>query len=162
MGTFKTEGRRIVRYLLLTLAAQQLFERLSPSLTRAILFSGSPQTDLWMTLLVYCYPLVITAVCTLINRYFTFHASKKWYIAVLLMMLATVLWNILGNIIIMIRSSSGEVISGAGYMEELLWLTVSYLLQRCVIYRHTLDTNNWYDHSRLTQEASDEGVTPDE
>ncbi len=42
-------------------------------------------------------------------------------------------------------------------------LAVSYLLQRCVIYRHNLDTNAWYHRFHPAyEEASDEGGTPDE
>lgn len=152
METSNTEGKRIVKFLLLTILVQYFLERLRPSLTRAILFSGSPQVDLWLTVLAYAYPLMIVAVCTLVNRSFTFRSSKNWFIAVLLMMLATFLWNIL-------RST---VIADAGSWADLLWLAISYLLQRCVIYRGTLDTNGWYDRSQSTHEANDERVTPDE
>ena len=152
METSITESRRIVRFLLLSIPVQYFIERLRPSLVRGILFSGSPQVDLWLTVLACVYPLVIAAVCTLVNRYYVFHSTKKWYIAVLLMVLATFLWNIL-------RST---LIADAGSWADLLWLAVSYLLQRFVIYRHTLDTNNWYGHFHPTDEASYEGVTPDE
>lgn len=39
------------------------------------------------------------------------------------------------------------------------WFVVSYLLQRCVIYCHTIDTNGWYRRFHPTNE---EGVYPNE
>ena len=164
MKRFCDECWRIVKFLLMTFAVNIPLSLLYAKLISVSL--ATVHTGMWLSLASCAYNLLSAAVAALVNRYFTFHATEKWYVAVPTMMAASFLWSCLSNITAMMipqMSLAAGVNVGAAYLENVLWLAVSYLLQRCVIYRHNLDTNAWYHRFHLAyEEASDEGGTPDE
>ena len=164
MKKFHDECWRIVKFLLVTFAVNIPLSLLYAKLTSVIL--ATLYTGMWLSLASYAYNLLSAAVAALVNRYFTFRATEKWYVAVPLVILAAFLFDWLEDyaLILLARfSNTIEVMMKASDISSLLWVVLSYLLQRCVIYRHNLDTNAWYNRFHPAyEEASDEGGTPDE
>ena len=166
MKRFCDECWRFVKFLLMTFAVNIPLSLLYAKLISVIPVLATVHTGMWLYLPSCAYNLLSAALAALVNRYFTFRATEKWYVAVLTIMATPFLWSCLSNITAMMivqMSLAAGVNVGAAYLENVLWLAVSYLLQRCVIYRHNLDTNAWYHRFHLAyDEASDEGGTPDE
>ncbi len=164
MRKFCDELWRIAKFLVISFLVGMPIIYLSSYVSRTLVASGSPYAGLWLSLENYVYLLLTNVGATLANRYFTFCATEKWYIAVPMMVGAQFLWNLLGSYSNMMLLNwlhgTPESIMAAAQIKSVLWVIVSYLLQRCVIYCHTLDTNGWYRRFHPTYD--EEGENPDE
>lgn len=165
MRKFCDELWRIAKFLVISFVVGVPFSYLYSCIPIALIAGNSPfGAGLWLSLLNYTYIFLINVVMTLTNRYFTFRATEKWYIAVPMMVGAQFLWNLLGNGFLTMSMSwlrgTPEGLFIAAQIESVLWVMISYLLQRCVIYCHTLDTNGWYRRFHPTYD--EEGENPDE
>ena len=84
-------------------------------------------------------------VLTLLHRYFTFRATEKWFIALPVMLIAAIVWQLVQAYMLSVISKRGvNAVTALAAVLPLVWPVLSYLLQRCVIYCHTTDTNGWY------------------
>ena len=141
----RVELWRIVKFLLITFAVNLVFSLLNAGATQFLLANRSDSTGMWLSAISWGFTLGTTLVATLLHRYFTFRATEPWYIAVPIMLLAAVVWQLLRTLPQAAAAQLG--MTAALNMSTLLgmvWFAVSYLLQRCVIYCHTTDTNGWY------------------
>lgn len=165
MRKFCDELWRIAKFLVVSFVVGAPISYLYSRVPIELIASNSPfGAGLWLSLLNYVYLFLINVGQTLANRYFTFHATEKWYIAVPMMVGAQFLWSLLDSYSSMMLLNwlhgTPESIMAAAQIKSVLWVIVSYLLQRCVIYRHTLDTNGWYRRFHPTYD--EEGENPDE
>lgn len=94
--------------------------------------------------------LLSTTLLTLLHRQFTFRATEKWFIALPIMLIADFGWQFLSSLALSImtaaesNSPTQDDFAALGNLRSGLWIVLSYLLQRCVIYCHTTDQNGWY------------------
>lgn len=148
--SFATETWRAVKYLLITGAVNIVFALVSGAATTQILAADTAQAGQRLSVLSYACTVFAVSIATLLNRYFTFRATEKWYIALPVMLLAKLAWNLLTGMMVIQSAHSGtEAVSMTSNLLGLLWLAAAYPLQRCVIYCHTTDTNGWYARFRL-------------
>ena len=157
---FRTEVWCVGKFILITGAVNLAVSFVTMAVTNALLANSSAYTGKLLSLSSYAYTILTAIITTLLNRYFTFRTTEKWYIAVPVMTIAALGWNWLSALP---RAASAQLgINAAVNMISILgvaWFVVSYLLQRCVIYCHTIDTNGWYRRFHPTNE---EGVYPNE
>lgn len=157
--SFATEVWRAVKYLLITGAVNAAFALVSGAATTQILSADTAQAGQWLSVLSYAYTVFAVSIATLLNRCFTFRATEKWYIALPIMLLAKLAWNLLtGLMLIQVARSGTEVVSMTSELLGLLWILAAYPLQRCVIYCHTTDTNGWYARFRLGDDEREENA----
>lgn len=165
-----TETWRAVKYLLICTAVSLLLAQLNRAAINAVLAAEGIQIGLVLSVLSYAYTFLNTGICTLLNRYFTFRATEKWYIALPLMLLVNFGWNWLGGAVITLTglsiSMTPDLVAQQSMWRGILWVVASYLLQRCVIYVHTTDTNGWYarmsDQHGMDADENESGDDTDE
>jgi len=142
---FRVELWRIVKFLLITCAVNLVFTIVNNAITNVLVANRSGSIGEMLSLVSYAHTILTAIIAALLNRYFTFRATEKWYIAVPIMVIAALGWNWLSALP---RAASVKLgMDAALNMISLLgmaWYVVSYLLQRCVIYCHTTDQNGWY------------------
>ena len=147
MNKFRTELWRIVKFLLITISTTLLFAAMYLSFNDAALQPESRCYELLDgTLYVLAGLCVLTQ--TLLHRWLVFRTNGPWWTVVIMVLLALFLTYVpFSN-----DSTDPDCarVYTPAYLSELafwmvtFWLPVSYLLQRCVIYCHTTDTNSWY------------------
>lgn len=158
---FRTEVWRIIKFILITFAVNLVFSLINAGATQFLLANRSDSTGMWLSAISWGFTLGTTLVATLLHRYFTFRATEPWYIAVPIMLIAACLWQWLGSLFSaifdqMALTNIAQMYIAYVYIKGLLWMLLSYLLQRCVIYCHTTDTNGWYARFHPTNDT--EGV----
>lgn len=143
---FAAEIWRAVKYLLITGAVSVAFAQLYRVLITQVLAADTVHVGLGLSVLSYVSLFFSTSITTLLNRYFTFRATEKWYIALPLMLVAAFGWNWLTSLAMMLaaRTVSANIVSQASTLLSVLWIVTAYLLQCCAIYCHTADANRWY------------------
>ena len=158
---FRTELWRIVKFLLITCAVNLVFTIVNNAITNVLVANRSGSIGEMLSLVSYAHTILTAIIAALLNRYFTFRATEKWYIAVPIMVIAALGWNWLTALPRMATSKLGmDAIMSMITLLGMAWYVVSYLLQRCVIYCHTTDTNSWY--RRFHTDTNDEGAYPHE
>lgn len=141
----RTELWRIAKFLLITAAVNVPLTILYGAITNALVAHHSASTGTLLSVLSHAHMLVSTLLLTVIHRYFTFRATEKWYIAQPFMMVAAFAWQLLKTFPMNLAGRYGaEAVVPMSYLLSAMWLVLQYLLQRCVIYCHTTDTNGWY------------------
>lgn len=159
---FRTELWRIVKFLLITLAVNLPIMFIWNALYKFMLTQGGLSVKLASSVYSYSKLLVGSILLTLLHRYFTFRATEPWFIAVPLVLIAAFVWQFMPSASLSLVSALLRTDPTAAdfamlvNIRSLLWLVFSYLLQRCVIYCHTTDTNGWY--ARLHPTNDTEGV----
>ena len=160
MNKFCDELWRIVKFILITGLVNLVFTIANNVITNGLVASRSISVGQMLSMLSYAHTILTAIIAALLNRYFTFRATEKWYIAVPVMVIAALGWNWLTALPRMATSKLGmDAIMSMISLLGIAWYVVSYLLQRCVIYCHTIDTNGWYRRFHPTNE---EGVYPNE
>ncbi|MBQ2929503.1 MAG: hypothetical protein IJD99_04745 [Clostridia bacterium] len=145
MMKFRTELWRIVKFLLITFAVNLVFSLINTGITTTLLANRSSSTGMWLSVLSWGFTLCTTLAATLLHRYFTFRATEPWYIAVPFMLVAAIIWQLVKSFPLNAAGNAGpQTIITMTYLLSFGWMILSYLLQRCVIYCHTTDTNGWY------------------
>ena len=145
MMKFRVELWRIVKFLLITAAVNLVFALLDNVIIYKVLTSPSGTTGTWLSAISWGFTLGTTLVATLIHRYFTFRATEPWYIAVPIMLVAVIGWQLLEALPMGYSARLGmQSTVTMTYLLSFAWMILSYLLQRCVIYCHTTDQNGWY------------------
>lgn len=149
----RTEAWRIVKFLLITFAVNLVFSLGNVALTNTLVANPSLSTGRTLSLLSWVFNLGTVLVATLIHRYFTFRATEPWYIAVPFMLVAAILWQLLKASPMEAAAKTGvQSVITMTYLLAGVWLVLQYLLQRCVIYCHTIDQNGWYRRFHSTNE----------
>ena len=157
MLKFRVELWRIVKFLLITFAVNLVFSLANGSITNALVASRSASTGRVLSLLSWVFTIGSALVTTLVHRYFTFRATEPWYIALPIMVIAAVCWQLLKAFPLNAAAIAGaQSVVTMTYLLSGAWFILQYLLQRCVIYCHTTDTNGWY--RRFHPDTNDEGV----
>ena len=142
---FRVELWRIVKFILITLAVQLPFTIINGHLVNALVAGGQSGIGDALAALTYGNALLSTALLTLLNRYFTFRATEKWFIALPIMLIAAVVWQFAQSLMLASISKLGvNAITALAALLPFIWPALSYLLQRYVIYCHTTDQNGWY------------------
>ena len=150
---FRTELWRIAKYILITGAVNIPLSILYGALINALAAGSSASTGTWLTVMNYAHLLISTLALTLLHRYFTFRATEKWYIAVPFMLVAAIAWQLLRTLPMAAAAKAGQdVLLTTANLLSGFWFVLQYLLQRCVIYCHTTDTNGWYKRFHPTNE----------
>ncbi len=145
MNRFRVEGWRIVKFILIGLAVNLPLMLLNRALVNALVASGKPGVGNWLAAITYGQMVLSTVVLTLLHRYFTFRATEKWFIALPVMLIAAIVWQLVQAYMLSVISKLGvNAVTALAAVLPLVWPVLSYLLQRCVIYCHTTDTNGWY------------------
>ena len=145
MQRFCVELWRIVKFILIGLAVNLPLMLLNRALVNALVASGKPGVGNWLAAITYGQMVLSTVVLTLLHRYFTFRATEKWFIALPLMLIAAIVWQLVQAYMLSVISKLGvNAVTALAAVLPLVWPVLSYLLQRCVIYCHTPDTNGWY------------------
>ena len=145
MNRFRVEGWRIVKFILIGLAVNLPLMLLNRALVNALVASGKPGVGNWLAAITYGQMVLSTVVLTLLHRYFTFRATEKWFIALPVMLIAAIVWQLVQAYMLSVISKLGvNAVTALAAVLPLVWPVLSYLLQRCIIYCHTTDTNGWY------------------
>ena len=145
MNRFRVEGWRIVKFILIGLAVNLPLMLLNRALVNALVASGKPGVGNWLAAITYGQMVLSTVVLTLLHLYFTFRATEKWFIALPVMLIAAIVWQLVQAYMLSVISKLGvNAVTALAAVLPLVWPVLSYLLQRCVIYCHTTDTNGWY------------------
>ena len=147
---FHVEAWRVIKFILITVAVYL------PTSVYFVHFALHAPSETCLSLLGYTYVILNALVLTIVHRYFTFRATTKWYIAIPIMMVTSLVWHVLLEFLLSIAVSSIADLSN--YLWA-MWFFLQYLLQRCVIYCHTTDQNGWY---RRFHPDTKEGVHPNE
>lgn len=145
MNRFHVELWRIVKFLLINMAVGAILGLANGPILNAIMSSPNSSTGMWLSIHSYAHILLSATILTLVHRFFTFRATEKWYIALPIMLVFTLAWQWLSHIPVAFAARNGEEALIA--MSNLLGyaaMILQYLLQRCVIYSHSTDTNGWY------------------
>lgn len=152
--SFATETWRTVKFLLISGAVSLLTALVYRAAVNGLVASAGGQIGLVLSVLSYAYTFLNVSISTLLNRYFTFRATEKWYIALPLMLAAAFGWNLLTDaaLTLMASRTSDTIISQISTLLSILWIAAAYLLQRCAIYCHTTDTNGWYARFHMGDE----------
>lgn len=163
MQTKRSEGWRVLMFLLISVGisfVSWLLGFLLGTIVNTV--AGQHGVDTlarvtsFMRVFYFVKDLLVVSVITLLCKRFVFGSSLKWYIALPVVLVVYVLFDLLNNAVYGAvinavlsermapgRITVGQFISVAGYLNAflgfLVWLAVSYLLQRCVLYRNTLD-----------------------
>jgi len=157
MNRFHVELWRIVKFLLINMAVDTILGLANGPILNAIMSSLNGSTGMWLSIHSYAHILLSATILTLVHRFFTFRATEKWYIALPIMLVFTLAWQWLSHFPMAFAARNGEESLIA--MSNLLGfaaMILQYLLQRCVIYCHTTDTNGWY--RRFHPDTNEEGV----
>lgn len=147
---FRTESWRIVKFLLITLAVNVPLMFIWNALYQLLLTQGGMSVGLAASVYSYSQLFVSSILLTLLHRYFTFRATEPWFIAVPVMLIAAFGWQFISSASLSMSSAllhtepTTADFAMLVNVRSLLWPVLSYLLQRCVIYAHTTDTNGWY------------------
>ena len=142
---FRTELWRIVKFLLITAIINLPLTILYGVVTNALVATHSASTGVLLSVQYYAHLLISTLLMALAHRYFTFRATEPWYIAVPLMLVAAIGWQLLKTYPLAIAARQNQAaVTSMSNLLAVVWLILQYLLQRCVIYCHTTDTNGWY------------------
>lgn len=153
-AALRREALCILRYCLVTLAAEAVLLTLWYAVTRAapadaLRLTGYGQIFLSAVLLAY------------LHRTLAFRAKGMWMAAIPVLLCACFMWGWLPRYAAqtgLITLPPQEALPGIA-AKSLVWLVISYLAQRLVLYPHTLDTNELAQRHRLpTKERTD----PDE
>ncbi len=156
---FRTEGWRIAKYILISLACNIGFALLWQPLVNNVILSAN-QPGRLLPLFSYGQILLSTVVSCLLHRYFTFRASEKWYIALLMMLAFAFAMQCLTSFVMSIAARFGtEAVITASYAAGSVEAFLAYLFQRYVIYCHSTDQGGWYRRFHPTNE---EGEIPHE
>ena len=163
MQTKRSEGWRVLMFLLISVGISFVSWLLGFLLGTIInTVAGQYGVDTlvkvssFMRVFYFVKDLLVVTVITLLCKRFVFGSSLKWYIALPVVLVVYVIFDLLNsavygvvvNAIISERMAPGGITVGqflsvAGYLSTflgfLVWLAVSYLLQRLVLYRNTLD-----------------------
>ena len=151
---------RIVKFILITAAVNLPLTLLNGTLVNILTANKLPGVGTWLAVITYGQLLLSTVLLTLLHRYFTFRATEKWYIALPIMVIAAICWQFVQAYVLSATAKQGvEAMTAVAALLPIFWPVLSYLLQRCVIYCHTTDTNGWYRRFHPTNE---EGVYPHE
>ena len=154
---FRVELWRIVKFLLITAIVNLPLTILYGTITNALVANHSASTGVLLSVQYYAHLLISTLLLTLVHRYFTFRATEPWYIALPIMVIAAVCWQLLKAFPLNAAAIAGaQSVVTMTYLLSGAWFILQYLLQRCVIYCHTTDTNGWY--RRFHPDTNDEGV----
>ena len=150
---FRVELWRIVKFLLITAIVNLPLTILYGTITNALVANHSASTGVLLSVQYYAHLLISTLLLTLVHRYFTFRATEPWYIAVPIMLVAVIGWQLLKAYPMVIAArQSQEAVTSMSNLLSIIWLLLQYLLQRCVIYCHTTDQNGWYRRFHPTNE----------
>ena len=160
-----TEVFRFGKYLLITLAVNLLLN-LNWLPVYRWMAEGPAVMTLGAASALFSYGHLIssTILLTLLHRAFTFRATEKWYIAVPLMLVAALgfrflwSWGLALLEVTMGLQVTAKVLANLTSLQGILWTICAYLLQRYVIYCHSIDDNWWY---RRLHPAADESGTED-
>ena len=145
MIKLRIELWRIVKFILITAAVSFPLTLAYCAIVNALAAAGQPDMGNWLVSLNYANILLSTTLLTLLHRYFTFRATEKWFIALPFMLIAVIAWQLLEAFPMAIAArQSQEAVASMSNLLSMVWPVLSYLLQRCVIYCHTTDTNGWY------------------
>lgn len=143
MKRLRIEIWRIMKFLLISevvnIALSHLFVPLMASLTI------QPAAGALLSFVSYVRLFLCAAILALLHRYFTFRATEPWFIALPLMLLYALLWQLLTALPMTFAARQSD--TAVHQMSLLLYyisLILQYLFQRYVIYSHTTDTNGWY------------------
>ncbi len=150
---FRTELWRIAKFILITLAVNLPFSIVNGYLVNALVANGQPGIGDGLAKLTYANLLLSTTLLTLLHRYFTFRATEKWFIALPIMLIAVIVWQFAQALMLTYASKQGvNAVTVLAALLSGMWLVLQYLLQRCVLYCHTTDTNGWYTRLHPTNE----------
>ena len=150
---FRVELWRIVKFLLITAIVNLPLTILYGTITNALVANHSASTGVLLSVQYYAHLLISTLLLTLVHRYFTFRATEPWYIAVPIMLVAVIGWQLLKTYPMVIAArQSQEAVTSMSNLLSIILLLLQYLLQRCVIYCHTTDQNGWYRRFHPTNE----------
>ena len=153
MKKIRVEAWRIVKFLLITAAVNLPLALVNSALVSALAAGGRTGIGAWLTVLNWVHILINMTILTLLHRVFTFRATEKWYIALPIMVIVAIAWQLLKALPLGAAAKSGqETLLALSNLLSALWLVLQYLLQRCVIYCHTTDTNGWYARFHQTNE----------
>jgi len=159
-----TEILRVAKYVLITLIVNLLLNLIWHPIYQWMLEDGPAAMTMGAASAVFSYGHLIssTIILTLLHRAFTFRATEKWYIAVPLMIVAALgfrflwAWGLVLLEVAMGMQMTARVFANLTSLQGVLWTICAYLLQRCVIYCHSVDDNWWY---RRFLPATDEPET---
>ena len=150
---FRVELWRIVKFLLITAIVNLPLTILYGTITNALVANHSASTGVLLSVQYYAHLLISTLLLTLVHRYFTFRATEPWYIALPIMVIAAVCWQLLKAFPLNAAAIAGaQSVVTMTYLLSGAWFILQYLLQRCVIYCHTTDQNGWYRRFHTTNE----------
>ena len=141
MSKFRVELWRIVKFLLITAIVNLPLTILYGAITNTLVANHSTSAGMLLSVQYYAHLFISTLLLTLVHRYFTFRATEPWFIAVPIMLVAVIGWQLLMAIA---AQQSQEAVTFMSNLLVVIWLPLQYLLQRYVIYCHTTDQNGWY------------------
>ncbi len=153
---FRVELWRVVKFLLITFAVNLPLTLINSALVHSLVTSGQPGIGTWLSALTYGQIFLSTTALTLLHRYFTFRATEKWFIALPIMLIAAIAWQFVQAYVLSVTAKQGvEALTALTAVMPVFWLSLQYLLQRCVIYCHTIDQNGWYARFHPTNEKGE-------
>ena len=145
MEKFRVELWRVIKFMLITAVISLFLEDIGFSFLLSLSKQHGSVSGNILSIHSSVSTIVSTVLLTIIHRYFTFRATEKCLVATASMIGAVFAWNFLYSFILSFRSNQGiAFINVSTMLKPHLWFVISYLLQRCVIYCHTTDTNGWY------------------
>jgi len=153
----RVELWRIIKFMLITAVISIFLEDIGFSFLLSLLEQHGSVSGSILSIHSIVSTIVCTVLLTVIHRYFTFRATEKWLVATASMVGAVFAWNFLYSFILSFSPNQGiAIINASTMLKPHLWFVISYLLQRCVIYCHTTDTNGWYRRFHPTNDNKGE------
>ena len=149
------KGHRIARYFAITAAVTFVAYVLRVFVNMQVARQGADALASIQTYFPIIVNLLAAIIAAVLNRKYTFRSNLAWGIAIPVVVLLEMLFDILTGRLwqpvmqsVLAQTSSaaiGQVLQTAAYAFNLtqfaLWALLSYLFQRFVLYRGSLDTN---------------------
>ena len=149
------KGHRIARYLVITAAVTFVAYALRVFVNMQVARQGAEALASIQTYLPFIVNLLAAIITAALNRRYTFRSALAWGIAIPVMTVLEMLFDILtGRLwqpVLQAALSNadtmqtGQVLQATSYTFNLvqfaLWAVLAYLFQRFVLYRESLDTN---------------------
>ena len=150
------KGHRIARYFVITAAATFVAYALRVFVNMQVARQGADVLTSIQTYFPFIVNLLAAIIAAVLNRKYTFRSHLAWGISIPVMIVLELLFNTLTGMLWqpMLQAAlsnahamqMGQMLQIASYTFNLtqfaLWAVLSYLFQRFVLYRESLDTLN--------------------
>ncbi len=141
----RPEAVRFLLFLLVNLALGLVFTVAQPRLITMLMVGELPMAvsiGEGMYILSLAANYLPPVIAVLVNRRVTFRSRAPWWVAVIIMLALRALWQLAFTFLMtrMMADFDADLYSEMAMVMNLIWLAGTYLFQRFLLFRNTIDT----------------------